>query len=86
MHPDLTYTRRLLCAQQTTPEAEIEKAIAHEASDRCRHAFLTTTWEQARLTAALPEAATTPLAGLAVSIKDMFDVAGQSTGAGSLIL
>lgn len=86
MHLDLTDTRRLLCAKQTTPEAEIEKAIANAASDRCQHTFLTTTWAQARLTAALPEVASTPLAGLAVSIKDMFDVAGQSTGAGSLIL
>ena len=86
MHPDLTATRRFLCASQTTPAAEIEKAIANAASDRCRHAFLSTTWEQARTTAALPNVATTPLAGLAVSIKDLFDVAGQRTGAGSLIL
>ena len=86
MHPDLTDTRRFLRASQTTPKAEIEKAIANAASDRCRHAFLSTTWEQARTTAALPNVATTPLAGLAVSIKDLFDVAGQSTGAGSLIL
>ena len=86
MHPDLTDTLRFLRASQTTPKAEIEKAIANAASDRCRHAFLSTTWEQARTTAALPNVATTPLAGLAVSIKDLFDVAGQSTGAGSLIL
>ena len=86
MHPDLTDTRRFMRASQTTPKAEIEKAIANAASDRCRHAFLSATWEQARTTAALPNVATTPLAGLAVSIKDLFDVAGQSTGAGSLIL
>ena len=86
MHPDLTDTRRRLSAHQTTSEAEIEKAIVIAASDSCRHAFLTPTWEQARSTAASPDISSTPLAGLAVSVKDLFDVAGQRTGAGSMIL
>jgi aspartyl-tRNA(Asn)/glutamyl-tRNA(Gln) amidotransferase subunit A len=86
MHPDLTDTRRLLEAQQTTSDAEMEKAIAKAASIRCEHAFLSFTWDQARETATSPEVTHTPLAGLAVSVKDMFDVAGQRTGAGSLVL
>ena len=86
MHPDLTDTRRLLWANQTSPRAEIEKAINAATSDRCANAFLASTWSEARETADSPEGALTPLAGLAVSIKDMFDVTGQVTGAGSLTL
>lgn len=86
MHPDLTDTRRLILAQQSTPEAEMEKAISIAASVHCHHTFLKQTWDEARATAATPGIASAPLAGLAVSIKDLFDVAGQSTGAGSQIL
>lgn len=41
---------------------------------------------EARAVASSPDIREKPLAGLAVSIKDLFDVAGQTTGAGSIAL
>jgi amidase/aspartyl-tRNA(Asn)/glutamyl-tRNA(Gln) amidotransferase subunit A len=48
--------------------------------------FLSTDFDDARAVAAEPGVAQKPLAGLAVSVKDLFDVAGQRTSAGSLVL
>lgn len=83
--PDLLSIRERLQAGQTSPQAEIERAIAAAASPACRHAFLQTDVEGARAQAA---AAPTrqPLAGLAVSVKDLFDVTGQVSRAGSVVL
>ncbi len=86
MLPDLIDTRRRIQAGLSSPKAEIEKAISIASSTCCDRVFLTPSWRQAREAANTPGVAHTPLAGLAVSIKDMFDVAGQSTGAGSLVL
>ena len=86
MLPDLIDTRHRLQAGQSSPEAEIEKAISVASSTSCDRVFLTPSWHQARETASTPSVSDTPLAGLAVSIKDMFDVTGQSTGAGSVVL
>ncbi|WP_210545546.1 amidase [Rhodoferax sp. PAMC 29310] len=86
MRPDLTETRQRLLAGQSSPEAEIQEAIDIASSACCERAFLTPTWHQAREAASTPGVANTPLAGLAVSIKDMFDVKGQNTHAGSLAL
>ena len=62
------------------------RAIAIAASPACRHAFVRTLFTSARAQAARPEAAHAPLAGLAVSVKDLFDIAGQPTAAGSVAL
>jgi Asp-tRNA(Asn)/Glu-tRNA(Gln) amidotransferase A subunit family amidase len=48
--------------------------------------FLKTRFDQARAEAADPANAARPLAGLAVSIKDLFDAAGETTAAGSVAL
>lgn len=86
MRPDLLTTRHMLRTGQTHPVAEIEQAIDSAQSERCRHVFLKTTFDEARTRASTPDILASPLAGLAVSIKDLFDVAGQTTSAGSVAL
>ena len=86
MHPDLHTTRHLLRAGKTSALTEMKHAIFAAQSARCKHVFLETTFEEARTLAALPDQQNAPLAGLAVSIKDLFDVAGQVTRAGSVAL
>lgn len=86
MHPDLLMTRHLLRTGQTCPLAEIEKSITLAQSEQCRHVFLKPMLNEAHTVASTSGIEYTPLAGLAVSIKDLFDVAGQSTSAGSIVL
>ncbi|HBH37775.1 MAG TPA: amidase, partial [Curvibacter sp.] len=83
---DLLATRVRLLAGQTSPEAEIERAIAAAGSPACRHALLQTDFDGARAQAAAADPVRQPLAGLAVSVKDLFDVAGQVSRAGSIVL
>lgn len=83
---DLHATRQRLLAGQTRPQAEIEQAIARAAAPACAHAFIQTDFEGARVQAATADPARQPLAGLAVSVKDLFDVAGQVSRAGSKVL
>ncbi|MBX9872764.1 MAG: amidase [Burkholderiaceae bacterium] len=83
---DLLATRERLRTGQTSPRAEIERAIAAAVSPACRHAFLQTDFEGARAQAAAADPTRQPLAGLAVSVKDLFDVTGQVSRAGSLVL
>ncbi|MHB8950992.1 MAG: amidase [Rhodoferax sp.] len=86
MRTDLHTTRQRLRAGQTQASVEIERAIDAAQSTACQHAFLQTTFDEARTVASTADIEHTPLAGLAVSIKDLFDVAGQCTGAGSIVL
>lgn len=74
-----------LRAARTSARAEIERAIAIAQSPRCAHVFTRPLFEQARQQAASADTAS-PLAGLAVSVKDLFDIAGQTTAAGSVVL
>lgn len=83
---DLHSTRRRLLAGLGTPQTEIELAISHAASRACDHAFIQTDFDGARAQAAGAEPARQPLAGLAVSVKDLFDVTGQISRAGSRVL
>jgi amidase/aspartyl-tRNA(Asn)/glutamyl-tRNA(Gln) amidotransferase subunit A len=86
MLTDLNTTLRQLRSGQTDPIAEIERTIDVAQSECCRNTFLKPTFAAARAAASAVGIAEKPLAGLAVSIKDLFDVAGQATSAGSLIL
>jgi aspartyl-tRNA(Asn)/glutamyl-tRNA(Gln) amidotransferase subunit A len=86
MLEDLHTTRQRLRSGQTSPGAEIERAIAAAQSVRCEHVFLKTGFDQARAAAAAADGSRQPLAGLAVSVKDLFDVAGQTSTAGSRVL
>ena len=84
LHPgDLHHTRDALKSGQTTPAEVLAHARTIARSEACRHVYMPGSPTQT------PVAATDlaqPLAGIPVSIKDLFDVAGQTTAAGSIVL
>jgi aspartyl-tRNA(Asn)/glutamyl-tRNA(Gln) amidotransferase subunit A len=86
MLSDIHATRARILSGQTDAPAELERAIAAAQSPACAHAFIQTTFDEARKAAGNTVLAQRPLAGLAVSVKDLFDVAGQVTAAGSTVL
>jgi aspartyl-tRNA(Asn)/glutamyl-tRNA(Gln) amidotransferase subunit A len=86
MRSDLIATRESLVSRQSGAQDEMEISIAIAQSAACERAFLKTSFDAARAAASNPASAAQPLAGLAVSLKDLFDVAGQVTAAGSLVL
>ena len=92
--PDLHSTRQAIRQGETSASTALEHAIAIAESPACAHVWRQTRLDAAREEAALADAANAaarhgfsqPLAGLAITVKDLFDVAGQSTPAGSLAL
>jgi aspartyl-tRNA(Asn)/glutamyl-tRNA(Gln) amidotransferase subunit A len=88
LRPDLTATRQAIVRGQTSAHAEMEKSIQIAQSAACQSTFLHLDAQKA-----LEEAAQAsnrhplqPLAGLAISVKDLFDIAGQPTCAGAKVL
>ena len=80
---DLHDTREALRSGNTTAAEILARAEAIALSDACQQVYM-----PGRLPPA-PAAATElsqPMGGMPVSIKDLFDVAGQSTAAGSTVL
>jgi aspartyl-tRNA(Asn)/glutamyl-tRNA(Gln) amidotransferase subunit A len=86
MLQDLHTTRQQIRSSHTHPSEQVEFAIEVAQAKACDHVFLKTSFEDARAVAAGPLIRTTPLMGLTVSIKDLFDVAGQPSQAGSVAL
>jgi amidase/aspartyl-tRNA(Asn)/glutamyl-tRNA(Gln) amidotransferase subunit A len=86
MKADLIATRQAIRAGSTTPQAVAQACLAVAQSPACKHAFMQLTPDALEQTASQPQVAQSPLAGLAVSIKDLFDVQGQVTQAGSIVL
>ena len=86
MRTDLVATRERLLSGQSRPGDEMEASITIAQSPLCQRAFVSTDFNEARRVALDPAAAARPLAGLAVSVKDLFDVAGQVSAAGSRVL
>ena len=84
--PDLHETRHRLLSGHSGAGEEIDRSLAVARSAVCEHAFLALDEDAARASAARADARRHPLAGLAVSVKDLFDVAGQVTRAGSRVL
>jgi aspartyl-tRNA(Asn)/glutamyl-tRNA(Gln) amidotransferase subunit A len=84
--PDLHHTRAAIAGGATTALREIEASIAIAQSPACQHVFLKAAFDEARRAAGDATAQARPLAGLAVSIKDLFDVRGEVSAAGSLVL
>lgn len=92
MPSDLTAARLDISSGRSTARRLLDVSLAAADAPACRHAFVRrfdTTAQAAaesvdRLRAA--GAAVAPLAGLAISIKDLFDVAGEPTTAGSVVL
>jgi Asp-tRNA(Asn)/Glu-tRNA(Gln) amidotransferase A subunit family amidase len=84
---DLIATReRLSRGGSTALSDELARAVAIATSPACDHAFLTVHRDAAAQAARRKDIQTLPLAGLAVSVKDLFDVAGEVTPAGSAVL
>ncbi|VWX63069.1 Amidase [Burkholderiales bacterium 8X] len=88
MRPDLHATRLALLEGATDVRAEMATSTEIARSPACEHAFVRPMFEEA-----LAEVDGTPgarhdqpLAGLAFSVKDLFDIAGQPTPAGSAVL
>lgn len=83
---DLTATRDAIRYRRTDASSEMEKCVEIAQSARCEHVFLTPMFAQARTVAAEPLNRQRRLGGLAVSVKDLFDIGGQITTAGSVLL
>jgi len=86
---DLQATRNAIACGHTTAEAQAEAAIAVAQSTACANAFLHTRFDVLRAAARHPANTGNPqrpLAGLSVSVKDLFDIAGETTAAGSTAL
>ncbi|RYF36880.1 MAG: amidase, partial [Comamonadaceae bacterium] len=83
--PDLHSTRALLRDRLSSTGDALAAARSAAGSAACRNVFLSTRFDAAEAEAAqvAPDA---PLAGLPVSIKDLFDARGEVTKAGSLAL
>ncbi len=81
-----------MLAGETSADAEMALSLAHATGPTGRHAFLRLDANLGKSTAAAVDAARSagaplpPLAGLAISVKDLFDIAGQVTTAGSRAL
>jgi aspartyl-tRNA(Asn)/glutamyl-tRNA(Gln) amidotransferase subunit A len=92
MTHDLIEARAALLEGRARSVELLERSMAAAQSPACRHAFVQTRFESARTTAATQDmlrdagAPTTPLAGLAVSVKDLFDVQGEVSAAASVVL
>ena len=85
MRNDLHAARLALIAGDTTAQIEIERSIAVAGSPPCDRAFVRAMHQEARSDASAASLHQ-PLAGLAFSAKDLFDIAGQPTPAGSIVL
>ena len=86
MLTDLQTTLRRLRNGKTHPAFEVARAIDAASSAPWQHAFLKTTFDEALAVAGSSQNLSTRLAGLPISVKDLFDVAGQTTSAGSVAL
>ena len=86
MKADLISTRQAIRAGNAHPKTEAENCLGIAASHACQDAFIQLTPEALKFAADQHHLSNSPLAGLAVSVKDLFDVQGQVTQVGSKVL
>jgi amidase/aspartyl-tRNA(Asn)/glutamyl-tRNA(Gln) amidotransferase subunit A len=86
MKQDLTATRQALLDGHKHPLDVAQACLDIAQSTVCQHAFRLITPNDLKTTATHALAPSQALAGLAVSVKDLFDVKGQTTAAGSKVL
>ena len=86
MRPDLTATLQAIAKQETTPQAQWAQSQEIAQSHACQNAFFTLSPEDSADHLNEPSLLKTPLQGLAFSVKDLFDMAGSTTLAGSTVL
>ena len=77
---DIESTRQAIRSGQTSAAEVLAVAARIAGSAACRHVYMPGASGQ------LPASGSGPLTGVAVSIKDLFDIAGQTTAAGSTVL
>jgi amidase/aspartyl-tRNA(Asn)/glutamyl-tRNA(Gln) amidotransferase subunit A len=86
MKADLIATRQAIRTGSLRPQAVAEECLSLAHSTACEHVFMQLTPDVLRHTAQQSGIASSPLAGLSVSIKDLFDIEGQVSKAGSVVL
>lgn len=86
MQADLIATRQDIQQGRRSSVQVAEECIARAESAACESVFMQLTAQSALATAEQKSIQSSPLAGLSVSIKDLFDVQGQVTAAGSKVL
>ena len=86
MRPDLIATLQAIALQQTSPQAEWEKSHEIARSAACDKVFMALSPEAGPSVLRESSLVNSALKGLAFSVKDLFDVAGQATLAGSKVL
>ncbi|MCE2782309.1 amidase [Limnohabitans sp.] len=86
MKADLIATRHAIRAGTTNTQEVAEACLAVAQSMACQQAFMQLTPDALQRTASQVQMDQSPIGGLAVSIKDLFDVQGQTTQAGSIVL
>ena len=83
-HGDIQGTRLAILEGRTTAALALDAAAVVAQGASCKHAFMPDQKRPAFQTG--PADGRLPLAGIAVSVKDLFDIAGQTTAAGSTVL
>ncbi len=92
MNSDITAIRAELAARRVTAERLLEESMSAANGEANRHTFIRRFDAMARAAARSVDiqhaagAPLPPLAGLSVSVKDLFDVPGHTTSAGSRVL
>ena len=84
MHPDLHATRDSLRLGQTSALTQMQLSLEIARSMACASTFRSI--NPAALAQAGAANASLPLEGLAISVKDLFDVAGEVTASGSTVM
>ncbi len=82
---DLVAVRGQLRTGQAGRSEVLERCMATAQNSACEHVFLHTQFDEARAASAAANP-TSPLAGLPVSVKDLFDTQGWPTRAASRVL
>ncbi|MES2510622.1 MAG: amidase [Pseudomonadota bacterium] len=83
--PDIHTTLAHIRAGQTSHAQVLEKALKAAQNAACRQVYMPG-FEPAAAATPSPADAGGPLSGIPFSVKDLFDVAGQPTKAGSVVL
>ena len=86
MRADLIATLQAIAAHTTTAQAQWKECQAIAQSAACQNVFMQLEGPQAPAALAAPGIGKSALAGLPFSAKDLFDVAGSVTQAGSVVL
>jgi amidase/aspartyl-tRNA(Asn)/glutamyl-tRNA(Gln) amidotransferase subunit A len=86
MKSDLIATREALLSGDQAALEVAEACLEMANSPACQHVFRLITADKLKSAATQIHAPARTLAGLAVSVKDLFDVEGQTTAAGSTVL